>query len=166
MVDADMLSLRPLPEWLLECQIVVPWLNKIAYPGSLSTVLVAAEPGNPLVGEILLRIQDDSELSIKPIADATGPGRLLALRNKPKYQGLTVLPSHFFLPRLPKVHAYEGTAPVYAYKKCYTAMGSRAVAYQVYLTSFTPGRIGPEGNELFYRGHRQLQPKRLRRAGD
>jgi hypothetical protein len=140
-IDADMVSLRPLPEWLLECQIALPWLNELAYPGLLSTVMVAAEPGNPLVGEILLRIQDDPELFAKPIPDATGAGRLLALRNHHKYQGVTLLPSHFFLPRMPHVATYDGTAPVYAYKKFYAAMGSRAVQFQEYLTPFRPGRI-------------------------
>jgi len=149
-VDADMESLRPLPEWLLECQIALPWLNEIAYPGSLSTAIVAAEPGNPLIAQILLRIQDDDELLNKSIDDATGAGRLLALRNEHKYLGLTALPSHFFLPRLPRTKPYDGTAPVYGYKKCYAAMGSRASKYQSYLTPFRPGRIDLERNGPFF----------------
>ena len=145
-VDADMVSLRSLPDWLLECQIAVPWLNEIAYPGLLSTVIVAAEPFNPLVGEIILRIQSDPELSTKQITDATGAGLMLQLRNQHNYRGMTLLPSHFFLPRLPKIEPYNGTAPIYAYKKCYASMGSRSYMYQPYSSSFKPGRIDLELN--------------------
>ncbi len=149
-VDADMFCLRPLPDWLLECEIAAPWLNEIYYPGSLSTVMVAAEPGNALVAELLLRIQDDAELDRKPISDATGAGRLLAVRNEHKYQGLTLLPSHFFLPRLPRIAPYDGIAPVYAYKKCYAAMGARASRFQSYITPFHPGRLDLERNGPFF----------------
>ena len=138
-VDADMVSLRPLPEWLQQCQVFMPWLNELACPGALSSAVVGAEPGNALIAEMLLRIQDDPELASKPIMEATGAGRLLALRKQHQYQGLTPLPSHFFLPRLPKIAPYEGSAPVYGYKKCYAAMGGRAATYQAYLTPFFPG---------------------------
>ncbi len=149
-VDADMVSLRPLPEWLRQCQVFMPWLNELACPGVLSSAVVGAEPGNALIAEILLRIQDDSDLANKPIMEATGAGRLLALRNQHQYQGLTPLPSHFFLPRLPKIAPYKGTAPVYSYKKCYAAMGGRSARYLDQLTPFSPGRIGLEGNGPFF----------------
>ena len=81
-VDADMVSLRPLPTWLLECEIFAPWLNELECPGSLSTAVVGAEPGNPLVAEMLLTIQGDRALMQKPISEATGADRLAALRIK------------------------------------------------------------------------------------
>ena len=149
-VDADVVSLRAIPDWVLECQVAMPWLNELACSGLLSTVLVAAEPRNSLIAEILRKIIDDGALMSKLVGDATGAGRILEIRNQYKYQGLTLLPSHFFLPRLPKIEAYYGTAPVYAYKKCYSAMGSRASKYQDLLTPFNPGRIDLESNGPFF----------------
>jgi hypothetical protein len=149
-LDADMFSLRPLPEWLLEYQVAAPWLNEIAFPGTISTAFVAAEPKNPLIAEIIFHIQTDRNLSTKPIHDATGAGRLLELRNKFAYRALTLLPSHFFLPRLPNNDSFDGTAPVYAYKKFYTAMGSRAVNFHSYLTNFKPSRSETDNCDFFF----------------
>ncbi len=113
-VDADSICVRPLDDWLLQAEAIACWENEIARPRLIGCNMVGAVPQNPFIGKII----DDLHAKHTVIDDmawkTVGPLCLSAAYFKYQYTGLTIFPSHFFIPNhFSGVH-YEGDGIVYA----------------------------------------------------
>lgn len=122
-LDCDSVCLQAVPDWLFDCTAFTCWENEIVSPGLIANGYFAASPGDRLLSYFL-----DSLLRRKDIATSrkwwrikrkrssawkvTGP---LAISNAYRdfaYGDLTILPSHFFIPRHPSGRVYRGHGPV------------------------------------------------------
>jgi len=113
-VDADSICVRPLDDWLLEAEALACWENEIARPKLIACGLLACEPQNRFFGQI---IQDLNALPtvVNDLAWKTvGPLCLTTAYFKYQYTGLTILPSHFFIPDHFSGVQYSGGGIVYA----------------------------------------------------
>jgi len=122
-IDSDTVCIRALPDWITECRIFTCWENEKELPGEISVSYVASEPKNPLIGQVILDIQNDKNLTALEESDAVGAKRLVRTWQNYSYQDLTVFPSHFFIPRHPKAAPYTGTDSVFMYKKWTSLLG-------------------------------------------
>lgn len=113
-LDADSICLRPLPDWLFDCEMFACWENELARPGLIATGAVGSMPHNPFLAQLVEDIRAEPSLAGRMAWQATGPVRLTEAHRRHGYANLTVLPSHFFLPRHYTGVAYAGGGPVYA----------------------------------------------------
>lgn len=113
-LDADSICLQRLPDWLFECEMFAAWESELARPGLIATGALGSMPANPFVARLIQSIRDEPSLTGRFAWQATGPGRLTEVHRRENYSNLTILPSHFFLPRHYTGIAYSGSGPVYA----------------------------------------------------
>ena len=113
-VDADSICRQAFPDWLFDCEMFAAWENEIARPGLIAMCVLGARAGNPFIGRIIEDLRQEPDFSGRMAWEALGPGRLTAAYRKYGYGNLTILPSHFFLPRHFTGAAYSGSGPVYA----------------------------------------------------
>lgn len=113
-VDADSTCLRPLPDWLLECEAFAAWENEVMHPGLISNGFLGCSPGNPLMRRIIADLHDKPIVTDDVPWKVTGPLRLTKSWVALAYLNLTVLPSHFFMPHHYTDASYSGGGPVYA----------------------------------------------------
>ncbi len=116
-LDADSVCVRPLPDWLCETEAFACWENELMRPGLIACGYVGSEAGNPFIGQMILDIQAEASVCDRPAWISTGTQRLTNTWKKYKYQSLTLMPSHFFIPRHYSGAAYAGTGPVYAHQE-------------------------------------------------
>lgn len=113
-VDADSVCVRPLDDWLLEADAIACWENEFARPRLVGCNMVGSVPENPFFGQIIKDINAEQTVVNDMAWKTVGPLRLTTAYFKYQYTGLTVLPSHFFIPdHFSGVH-YEGGGIVYA----------------------------------------------------
>lgn len=113
-VDADSICVRPLDDWLLEADAIACWENEINRPRLIACGMVGAIPENPFIGQIIQDIHAEESVINDMAWKTVGPLRLTVSYFKYQYTGLTILPSHFFIPdHFSGVH-YEGGGIVYA----------------------------------------------------
>ena len=112
-MDADGICLRSLEDWLFEPQIFACWENEIIAPGLIAAGYVYSYPGNPLIRQVIDDIYDLPNVS-EESSRLTGPHRLTQTYRRMRYTGLTVYPSHYFLPTCHNGFSYTGTGPVFA----------------------------------------------------
>jgi mannosyltransferase OCH1-like enzyme len=113
-VDADSVCIRPLDDWLLECEAFACWENELARPGLIAAGYFACEAENPFVGQIILDIQAEPTVVNDMAWKTVGPQRLTDAYRRYAYAGLSVLPSHLFIPEHFTGTRYVGSGPVYA----------------------------------------------------
>lgn len=114
LVDADSVCLRPLDDWLLEHEAFACWENELARPGLIAAGYVATVPENPFLGQIIQDIQATDTVCNDMAWKTVGPLRLTNAYRQYQYTGLSVLPSHYFIPEHFSGVKYEGIGPVYA----------------------------------------------------
>lgn len=113
-VDADSICIRALDDWLLEFESFACWESEIARPGLIAAGYVASKPENPFFGQIILDIKAQASVVDAMAWQTVGPLRLTQSHRKYSYANLTILPSHFFIPRHFTGIAYSGGGTVYA----------------------------------------------------
>jgi mannosyltransferase OCH1-like enzyme len=116
-VDADSVCVHSLDDWLFDAAAVACWENEIARPGLIAAGYVAAHAGNPFIGQIVLDIQSEPTVTDRLAWETVGPLRLTRSHAKYRYTGLTVWPSHFFMPQHFTGIRYEGGGTVYAHQE-------------------------------------------------
>lgn len=116
-VDADSLCLRPLPDWLLEAQAFACWENEIARPNLIAAGYVASVPENPFFGQIILDLKTEPTVTHDMAWKTVGPMRLTDAYYRYGGHGLTVLPSHYFIPEHFSGQRYEGGGLVFAHQE-------------------------------------------------
>lgn len=108
-VAADSLCLRPLPSHLLARDMFACWENELEAPGVLAAGYVGSVPGNPLLRSLVDELATDENLTRGPARETTGALRLTAAWRRERYNRLSVLPSHSFIPRHHSGAHYRGT---------------------------------------------------------
>lgn len=113
-VDADSVCVRPLDDWLLEHEAFACWENEIARPNLIAAGYVACEAGNEFFGQIINDVQAEPSVIGDMAWKTVGPQRLTSAYHRYRYSGLTILPSHYFIPEHFTGICYQGHGPVYA----------------------------------------------------
>lgn len=132
-LDADSLCTRPLPEWMLESEAFACWENELERPMLIAAGYVGSVPENPFFGQIILDIQAKATVTDDMAWKTVGPMALSEAYYKHKYSGLTIYPSHFFIPEHFSGARYEGPGPVFAQQE----WGSTRRAYdELHLKTF------------------------------
>lgn len=126
LVDADSLCLQPIPDWLRSCEIFVCAENELARPGLLAVGYMGSHPRNPLLVALIEELRQKPTVVDREAWQSTGPQHLTDTWRKYGYADLTVLPSHFFIPRHYSGVEYKGGGPVYATQ----AWGSTTRSYE------------------------------------
>jgi mannosyltransferase OCH1-like enzyme len=114
--DTDSVSLRPLEDYLLDCEAFACWESEIARPGLIAAGYFGCTAGNAFVKQIV----EDIAASPSVVGDmawkTVGPQRLTDCYRKFAYTPLRIYPSHMFIPRHFTGVTYEGRDPVYAHQ--------------------------------------------------
>jgi mannosyltransferase OCH1-like enzyme len=113
-VDADSVCVRPLDDWLLEHEAFACWENELARPGLIAAGYVAGQAGNEFFGQIIHDIKAEPSVIHDLAWKTVGPQRLTDAHARCQYGGLSVLPSHYFIPKHYSGLCYRGSGPVYA----------------------------------------------------
>lgn len=113
-LDADSVCLRPLPDWILEAEAFACWENEIARPRLIAAGYIGSVPMNPFFGQIIKDINAKPTVVDRMAWESVGPLQLTEAYIKYQYTGLTILPSHFFIPEHFTGLRYEGPGPVFA----------------------------------------------------
>ena len=128
--DADLKLVRPLPDWLFECEAVAAWVNELERPGGLNNAFLGSVPGNQFFVSLVDELAAGRPPKFPPgkTWEVIGPKRLTNHWHATNYRNLTVLPSHFVYPRMhnklnPEGHVYSGGGPVYCDHQWMTTEG-------------------------------------------
>jgi mannosyltransferase OCH1-like enzyme len=113
-VDADSVCVRALDDWLLEHEAFACWENEIERPRLIAAGYVAAQAGNEFFGQIINDIQAEPSVVHDMAWKTVGPLRLSNAYQRYRYTGLSILPSHYFIPEHFSGTRYTGSGPVYA----------------------------------------------------
>lgn len=124
-VDADSVCLRPLPDWLLDCEVAACWDNTLGEGELLANGFVLARPKNFLIEETLRQVRQHSKklerwswsrMRRVPIGawKIVGPTPFTQALRATRYVNFTALPSHFFLSKRRDGQEYSGGGPVFA----------------------------------------------------
>ena len=113
-VDADSICLRPLNTEWLKLEAFACWENEQVRPGLIAAGYFAARPKNPFVGQIILDINNAPTVTHMLAWKTVGPQRLTDTYNQHTYRGLTILPSHTFIPEHFTGVRYTGDDLIYA----------------------------------------------------
>ncbi|MDQ2780695.1 MAG: mannosyltransferase [Pseudomonadota bacterium] len=130
-VDADSICIRPLDDWLLEFEAFACWESELARPGLIAAGYFACAPKNAFVGQIILDIKAEASVVNDMAWKTVGPLRLTDSYRRYNYAGLSILPSHMFIPEHFTGAAYAGSGTVYARqawgstKQCYETLHTR-----------------------------------------
>ena len=138
-VDADSTSIAPLPDWLFSTSAFACWENERYRTGLLSTCALGFTSGHPLLTHIIESL--DSIASLPPLEEIpillptfypngnepwnlVGSGLLTRSFRATGGHGLSVYPSHFFIPKyVPCAHIYKGSGHIFAYQHFHSTSG-------------------------------------------
>lgn len=129
-VDADSICKRPLAPWLFEGEACACWENELIRPGLIAAGYVASVPENPFIGQMILDLQKEPTVVDRMAWQSVGPLYLTEQVRAQRYSGLTVWPSHFFIPRHFTGHAYTGGGPVFAAQEWGSTLGKYDELYK------------------------------------
>lgn len=113
-VDADSICVRPLDDWMLECESFACWENEIVRPNLIAAGYVASRPGNWFYGQMVQDLKNTHSVIHAKAWETVGPRFLTESFNKYQYLNLSILPSHFFIPKHYTGVEYTGGGLVYA----------------------------------------------------
>ena len=99
------------------------WENELIRPGLIAAGYVASVPENPFFGQIILDLQKEPTVVDRMAWQSVGPLFLTEQVRMQRYAGLTVWPSHFFIPRHFTGHEYTGGGPVFAAQEWGSTLG-------------------------------------------
>lgn len=117
LLDADSICLRPLPDWLLECEAFSCWENELAKPGLIAAGYFGTIARTPFLAALINDIRQKPTVVDRDAWQSVGPLPLSEAYRKYAYLNLTILPSHFFIPRHYEGLAYTGGGPVFAHQE-------------------------------------------------
>ena len=126
-IDADSVCKRALPDWPLESEAFASWESELMRPGLIASGYVASVPENPFFGQMILDLQALPSLGNGRAWKTTGPQFLTDCHRKYNYSGLSIWPSHFFIPRHFTGMRYQADGLVFADQ----AWGSTLNSYDV-----------------------------------
>jgi mannosyltransferase OCH1-like enzyme len=126
-LDADSICLKPLPEWILECEAVAATENGLFRTPLIACGFQGTKPRNQFYETLVRELESNPNALFKtilgfrhkryPAWKSVGPRYLTRIYQREAYSNLTILPGHFFYPEVGKDgYAYTGGGPVYAYQ--------------------------------------------------
>ncbi len=133
-VDADSVCIRPLENWLFEPDIFACWENEIESPGLVASGYVYSHPGSALIRQVISDIRDLPDMRGGRAWQLVGPQRLTDTMRKIRYTGITLYPSHYFIPEHYTGLKYSGVGPVFAKqlwgstRHAYDALASKKIS--------------------------------------
>lgn len=133
-VDADSICQRPLAPWLFEGEAMACWENELVRPGLIAAGYVASVKENPFFGQMILDLENAPCVDDRMAWQSVGPLFLTECHRLHQYAGLTIWPSHLFIPQHFSGAEYSGgTAPFASQAwgstlKCYDELYQRKVA--------------------------------------
>lgn len=144
--DADSVCVRPLDDWLLDCEAFACWESEIARPGLIAAGYFGCEAGNPFVRQII-----DDIAAAPSVVDAmawqtVGPKRLTDCYREHRYTPLRIYPSHYFIPRHFTGLTYEGRDTIYAHQLWGSTLGTYDRLHEADVASL-PAPGGPSEPE-------------------
>ncbi len=98
-VDADSICRRPLEPWLFEGEAMACWENELARPGLIAVGYLASVAENPFFGQMIIDLQNKDTVVDRMAWQSVGPQFLTDSYHKYQYTGLTLWPSHLFIPQ-------------------------------------------------------------------
>jgi mannosyltransferase OCH1-like enzyme len=107
-VDADSRCVQALPDWMFDCEAFTCFENEIEKPGLLATGYFASQAKNNFLKTIILSVVEDRKVPHGPAWMTVGPKRLTDVYQASGYAGLTIYPSHYFIPVHYSGRAYQG----------------------------------------------------------
>jgi mannosyltransferase OCH1-like enzyme len=124
-VDADSKCLRRLDDWLLESEMFACWTNEFEGKRLIANGFMGTAPKNPFLMSIIEKAKRKRDVNRRwswskmrwiPMGAwrSVGPYHLTECVYREKYDRITILPSHMFLPRHYNGRVYEGGGIVYA----------------------------------------------------
>jgi len=122
-VDADSICRRPLESWLFEGEAMACWENELRRPGLIAAGYVASKPQNPFFGQMILDLQKTPRVVDRMAWQSVGPLFLTECHRAHRYTGLTIWPSHFFIPRHFSGLTYDGGGLVFADQEWGSTLG-------------------------------------------
>jgi mannosyltransferase OCH1-like enzyme len=114
LVDADSFCIQPLPDWLLSCEAFACWENELIRPGLVAAGYFGTIPRNPFLAYLIDGILQKETVTDRMAWASVGPLHLTETWKHVGYGNLTILPSHFFIPRHFTGVEYTGAGPVFA----------------------------------------------------
>jgi mannosyltransferase OCH1-like enzyme len=123
LVDADSFCIRPLPDWLLECEAFTCWENERVRPGLLAAGYFGSVARTPFLAALIEGIRAQPTVIDRMAWQSVGPQHLTDTWIRTQYDNLTILPSHFFIPRHFSGAEYQGGGPVYARQEWASTLG-------------------------------------------
>jgi mannosyltransferase OCH1-like enzyme len=112
-VDADSVCVKPIPDWMLEANEFTCWENEHERPGLLAAGYLAAQKGSNFIGQVIEDIYHDPTVINRMAWQSVGPQRLTNVWKEHQY-GLTIYPSHYFIPRHYTGLEYKGDGHIFA----------------------------------------------------
>jgi len=134
LVDADSFCVQRLPDWLLECEAFACWENELIRPGLVAAGYFGTVPRNAFVAYLIDEIRKKPTVVDKMAWETVGPLHLTKMWRQSAYGNLTILPSHFFIPRHFTGTEYTGAGPIYAMQgwgstlRCYDQLAEPVAA--------------------------------------
>lgn len=122
-VDADSICQRPLEPWLFDCEACACWEYELVRPGLIAVGYMASAPQNPFFGQLMLVLQNTLDVAERRACESTGPQFFTDRVQHYGSSGLTVWPSHFFIPRHFTGIAYTGPGQVFATQEWGSTLG-------------------------------------------
>jgi len=139
-VDADSICVRPLEPWLFEGEACACWENELVRPGLIAAGYVASVPNNPFIGQMILDLQNTDTVVDRMAWESVGPQFLTDSVQRQGYNGLTIWPSHFFIPKHFTGLEYTGPGQVFATQE----WGSTLKGYDKLHEKKLPGVAAPQ----------------------
>jgi len=112
--DADSVCLSSLPDWMLHSETFACWENELVRPGLVACGFMGAEPTNKFIYQVIKDIHATPSVIDQRAWITTGPQRMTDTWRQMQYTGLTIHPSHYFLPNHFDGINYEGNGLVFA----------------------------------------------------
>ena len=123
LVDADSFCVQPLPDWMLECEAFTCWENELARPGLLAAGYLGTIPRSPFLAGLIDGIRQKPTVIDRMAWETVGPLHFTETWKRMGYGNLTILPSHFFIPRHFTGVEYTGPGPVFARQEWGSTLG-------------------------------------------
>jgi len=150
LVDADSECIRPLPEWLLECEAFASWENELIRPGLIAAGYFGTIPGTKFLAALIERIRAKPTVVDREAWVSVGPLHLTKTWMDLKYGNLSILPSHFFMPTHHTGATYSGGGPVYALQEWASTQKSYdSLADQPTAPAPSRAAAAPIGSQVF-----------------
>lgn len=100
-IDADSECIKPLEDWLLNCDSFACWESEVVVPGLIANGYLASVKDCLLMKMLInnVNLMNPLQMDDRPPWQKTGPVLLTNTVGQYRYTNLKVYPSHYFIPK-------------------------------------------------------------------